>query len=121
MSTITFEPAYLRLAASGELAARIERALHSLHACRLCGHRCLVDRRSDAIGQCLSRVRAIVHGYGPHHGEETCLRGERGSGTVFFSHCNLACVFCQNYEISSRGEGEELDAEGLATVFLRLQ
>jgi putative pyruvate formate lyase activating enzyme len=121
MDTITSEPSYLRLAASGELTARVQRAQNSLHACRLCGHRCMVDRRNDAIGQCLSRERAIVHGYGPHHGEEACLRGERGSGTIFFSQCNLACVFCQNYEISSRGEGEEVDAEGMARIFLRLQ
>ena len=81
----------------------------------------MVDRLHDALGKCLSRERAVVHGYGPHHGEEHCLRGERGSGTVFFSRCNLACVYCQNHEISTRGDGEELDAEGLAGVFLRLQ
>jgi putative pyruvate formate lyase activating enzyme len=115
------ESPYLRLAASGELAVRTERARHALHACRLCGHRCLVDRTREALGQCLSRERAVVHGYGPHHGEEHCLRGERGSGTVFFNRCNLACVYCQNHEISTRGDGEELDAEGLAAVFLRLQ
>jgi putative pyruvate formate lyase activating enzyme len=121
MSKTNSEPAYLDLAASGELAARAEQARCALRACRLCGHRCLVDRRDDAMGQCLSRERAVVHGYGPHHGEEHCLRGDRGSGAVFFSRCNLACVFCQNHEISARGDGEELDAEGLAGVFLRLQ
>jgi putative pyruvate formate lyase activating enzyme len=119
--TDDLDPSYRRLAVSGELAARVERARRAQHACRLCGHRCLVDRRHDGVGQCLSGQRAVVHGYGPHHGEEHCLRGERGSGTVFLSRCNLACVFCQNHEISSRGDGEEFDADGLAGVFLRLQ
>jgi putative pyruvate formate lyase activating enzyme len=117
MSTTAFEPAYLRLAGSGELAVRVQRARDLLRACCLCGHRCLVDRLHGTLGRCLSRERAVVHGYGPHHGEEHCLRGERGSGTVFFSRCNLACVYCQNHEISTRGDGEELDAEGLAGSF----
>jgi putative pyruvate formate lyase activating enzyme len=121
MSRTDLTPSYLRLAVSGELAARAERARQALRSCRLCGHLCLVDRLHNAMGQCLSHERAVVHGYGPHHGEEHCLRGERGSGTVFFSRCSLACVFCQNHEISARGDGEELDAEGLASIFLRLQ
>ncbi len=121
MSSVNADPAYVGLARSGELQARVEQAGRTLSACSLCGHRCLVDRWHEALGHCLSRARAVVHGFGPHHGEETCLSGERGSGTVFFSRCNLACVFCQNYETSARGDGEELDADGLASVFLRLQ
>lgn len=82
MSTIDFRPSCLHLVASGELAARVERARHALGACRPCGHCCLVDRRKGVMGHCLSRERAVVHGFGPHPREEQCLRGEHGSGTV---------------------------------------
>jgi putative pyruvate formate lyase activating enzyme len=106
---------------AGELAARARRAESMLAACRLCGHRCEVDRRREPAGRCRTAARARVHGWRPHQGEENCLRGRRGSGTVFFADCNLACVFCQNWEISARGDGEEVDAETLARIFLRLQ
>jgi len=94
-----FEPAYLKLAA-GELERRADEALQSLVACRLCPRDCDVNRLADKYSACKTGRYAVVSNYFPHHGEEDCLRGSRGSGTIFFSHCNLRCVFCQNYDIS---------------------
>jgi putative pyruvate formate lyase activating enzyme len=113
-------PAIARIARQA-LEERVARAAALLSSCALCGHRCEVDRRIEPAGQCRTAARARVHGFGPHHGEEDCLRGWRGSGTVFFADCNLACVFCQNWEISARGDGEEVDGAGLARIFLELQ
>lgn len=111
-------PAYRRL---GEgLVRRAERAAQALAACRLCGHGCGVDRR-HARGRCQTGERAVVASYGPHHGEEAVLSGWRGSGTLFFSWCNLRCVFCQNAEISQYGEGREVDVDELARLMLALQ
>jgi putative pyruvate formate lyase activating enzyme len=70
---------------------------------------------------CHTGERALVHGYGPHHGEEDPLRGSRGSGTIFFTWCNLRCEFCQNWEISQKGEGREVSPEELAAIMLELQ
>ncbi len=70
---------------------------------------------------CKTGRYAIVSSYAPHHGEEDCLRGTRGSGTIFFAQCNLHCVFCQNFEISWRGEGVEVGADRLAAFMLNLQ
>ena len=115
-----FEPAYLRLLSSGELHTRAQEARDHLQACDLCARHCGVDRR-EHLGFCRTGERAWVASYGPHHGEERPLRGWGGSGTVFFSRCNLRCVFCQNHEISQRYAGRETDAEGLAAIFLSLQ
>ncbi len=80
----------------------------------------MVDRKQGERGRCGTGVRAKVASYGPHFGEEPPLVGLHGSGTVFFSGCNLACVFCQNYTISQLREGQEIDAEDLAAIFLEL-
>lgn len=115
-------PAYLRLLESGNLAARVEAAGAHLTDCDLCARYCHVNRRLTTAGAvCRTGARAIVNGYGPHHGEEDCLRGRRGSGTIFFSLCNLRCVYCQNWEISQRREGDEVSAGQLADIMLALQ
>lgn len=111
-------PAYRGL--GKQLGSRVERARQALTACRLCGHGCGVDRRRET-GRCRTATRAVVASYGPHHGEEAVLSGWRGSGTIFFSWCNLGCVFCQNADISQRGEGREVDAGELARLMLTLQ
>ncbi len=117
-----FEPAYLRLHRSGELRARAAEARRHLERCDLCANDCGVNRLRDQPGaKCQTYERARVHGFFPHHGEEAVLSGRRGSGTIFFSHCNLHCVFCQNWEISWRGDGELVEAPALAAMMLELQ
>ena len=113
-------PAYLSLP-RGELDRRIEEALRVLADCTVCPRDCHVDRVADDKAVCKVGRRARVASWFPHFGEEDCLRGWNGSGTIFFSWCNLKCVFCQNWEVSNEGAGEELDARGLAAVMLELQ
>jgi putative pyruvate formate lyase activating enzyme len=121
-SRTSFEPAYLRLLRSGELAERARLARAHLEDCDLCARYCRVNRLQGTRGAvCRTGERAVVSTFGPHHGEEYCLRGRRGSGTIFFSWCNLRCVYCQNWEISWNGEGGELGDAELAAVMLRLQ
>lgn len=93
-------PAYLALHQSGELVSRIERARARLRSCTLCPRRCRVNRLAGELGQCQTGALARVASYGPHFGEERPLVGRGGSGTIFFACCNLACVFCQNHDIS---------------------
>jgi putative pyruvate formate lyase activating enzyme len=93
-----------------------------LERCDLCARYCRVDRRITTQGAaCRTGERAVVHGFGPHHGEENPLRGVNGSGTIFFSGCNLRCVYCQNWDISQSGLGEEVEPAELARMMLRLQ
>jgi putative pyruvate formate lyase activating enzyme len=106
---------------SGLLAEKVEAALEELRVCRVCPRDCDVDRLADERAICKTGRRARVASAFPHHGEEDCLRGSRGSGTIFFSHCNLRCVFCQNYDISWEGSGREVAAEELAGLMLELQ
>lgn len=116
------EPAYLKLHRSGELAERARLGHRHLHDCDLCARYCHLDRLKSLRGAvCRTGERARLACFGPHHGEEDCLRGRRGSGTIFFSWCNLRCVYCQNWEISWKGEGNEVSAEELAEAMLRLQ
>ena len=90
--------------------------------CDLCARYCHVDRCEGLRGVvCKTGARAVMHSYGPHHGEENPLRGTRGSGTIFFSWCNLRCVYCQNWEISWKGVGREVSATELAEAMLSLQ
>jgi putative pyruvate formate lyase activating enzyme len=116
------EPAYAALLRSGELAERARRAVERLRSCDLCARYCRVNRLESAKGAvCRTGRRAVVHSFGPHHGEERPIRGRWGSGTLFFSWCNLRCVFCQNWEISQQGLGREVAAEELAGIMLELQ
>ncbi|MGQ0702334.1 MAG: radical SAM protein [Gemmatimonadales bacterium] len=94
-----FVPSY-RYLSRRELAERVERALASLRDCRACPRDCGVNRLEDKWAACKTGRYAVVGSCFPHFGEEDCLRGWNGSGTIFFSHCNLRCVFCQNYDIS---------------------
>ncbi|MBM2849674.1 MAG: hypothetical protein HW418_2616 [Anaerolineales bacterium] len=116
-----FEPAYLRLYRTGELEQRAREAVASLSACRVCPRDCRADRLADKTAACKTGRYARVSSCFPHGGEEDCLRGWRGSGTIFFSWCNLRCVLCQNYDISQLGHGEETRPERLAEMMLELQ
>jgi len=90
--------------------------------CDLCPRYCRVDRSRPSDGAlCRTGALAVVNGYGPHHGEEDPLRGSRGSGTIFFTWCNLRCVYCQNWDISQKGQGREVTPEQLAGIMLQLQ
>jgi len=116
------KPAYLNLAESGELAARAVDAWQHLEDCDLCARYCHMNRLRTVKGAvCRTGERAIVCSHGPHHGEEDVLRGRRGSGTIFFSWCNLRCVYCQNWDISQKGVGREVEPEELAAMMLQLQ
>ena len=98
------------------------RALELLQdRCRVCPRRCKVDRLADRPGLCRVGRHAVVASHFPHFGEEDCLRGRRGSGTIFFSGCNLRCVFCQNHDISWQLRGERAGPERLASMMLELQ
>jgi len=114
-------PAYLALARSGELKQRAQTALAGLANCRGCPRQCQVDRAHDQKGICRIGGQARVASCGPHLGEEDCLRGWRGSGTIFFSGCNLLCVFCQNWDISHDLDGALVTARQLAGFMLELQ
>ena len=116
-----FVPAYVALLNSGELGRRAKQALADLNRCTFCPRRCGADRLAGETGRCGAGWQVRVSSYFPHTGEEECLSGRRGSGTIFFAHCNLRCVFCQNYEISHLGEGEDVGIERLAAIMLELQ
>ena len=116
-----FRPAYLSLFENGILKDRVSQAEEILKSCCLCPRECGVDRSIDQKGYCRTGVQAVVSSYSPHFGEEDPLVGSRGSGTIFFAHCNLLCLFCQNYEISHLGEGREVTPDHLAKIMLSLQ
>jgi len=117
----SFQPAYLSLWRLGELVRRVEAAVSKLADCTLCPRDCHVDRLADKFAVCRSGRYVRVGSYFPHFGEEDCLRGRRGSGTIFFSGCNLRCVFCQNFEVSWKLEGDIAPPEKLAVMMLELQ
>ncbi len=114
-------PGYLVLHEEGKLADRIVEAQKRLTPCRVCPRLCEVDRLAEEKGICRTGARAVVSSYGPHFGEESPLVGSGGSGTIFMTHCNLLCVFCQNYEISHLGQGMATDAVQLASMMVSLQ
>jgi putative pyruvate formate lyase activating enzyme len=116
-----FEPAYLRLHRVGGLGAKLEAAMAELADCRACPRDCGVDRMAGQTGTCNTGRHAVVASAFPHFGEEDCLRGWNGSGTIFFSLCNLKCVFCQNWDISQRPDGRECSAGEIAALALGLQ
>ncbi|HEU0293823.1 MAG TPA: radical SAM protein [Anaerolineales bacterium] len=121
LSSQAFEPAYLRLYRTGELQKRAREAIETLASCHVCPRDCGVDRLADKTAACKTGRYARVSSYFPHVGEEDCLRGWNGSGTIFFSWCNLRCQFCQNFDISQVGHGEETRPERLAEMMLELQ
>jgi len=121
MPTTKIQPGYLELLATGELKDRIAKASALLMECTVCPRACRINRLAEEKGFCKTGARAKVSSYGPHFGEEPELVGRNGSGTIFISHCNLACAFCQNYEISQCGYGDEVSAGEIAKMMLSLQ
>ena len=115
-----YAPAYLATYEKGLLGEKIDEALEALHSCTLCPRDCRINRW-EKFAVCKVARYARVSSFFRHIGEEDVLRGRRGSGTIFFSWCNLRCVFCQNYEISQAGEGEEVGPKELARMMLLLQ
>ena len=95
--------------------------MHELENCNVCPHRCGINRIAGKIGRCKATDKVKVALASIHNFEEPCISGKNGSGTVFFSHCNLNCVFCQNYEISQLGKGKEISIEELADIFIKQQ
>ena len=95
--------------------------LELLEKCAICPHNCGINRLNNQIGRCKSKDTVKVALYSIHNFEEPCISGKKGSGTVFFSNCNMNCVFCQNYEISQQGKGKEISIEELADIFIKQQ
>ncbi len=114
-------PAYVSLHNQGKLEQRVQAALEMLRECRLCPHECRVDRTADGVGRCRTGRQALVSSISPHFGEESPLVSTGGSGTIFFANCNLACIFCQNFDISHLGHGREFTAAKLTEAMLFLQ
>lgn len=115
------EPSYWRLYESGELEDRIVRLTKILAACTLCPRRCRVNRLRGETGYCEAGAELQVASYFPHFGEERPLVGRAGSGTIFLTHCNLKCNFCQNYDISHLRSGEFVSVQQLARMMITLQ
>lgn len=115
------EPAYVKLDRTGELQERIDRAYAHFDECSLCPRQCGVDRSNGELGYCHAPAKVMIYSANPHFGEEKSLVGRGGSGTIFFSNCNLRCVFCQNWPIAIEGHGKAISDEDLADVMLRLQ
>ena len=103
------------------LLPRITAAREKLRNCDLCPRNCGVDRLAGETGFCRTGESAWVASFAPHFGEETPLVGRNGSGTIFFTHCNLGCVFCQNYDISHQSAGAPVTDRQLADMMLHLQ
>ena len=116
-----FEPAYLKTEREGRLASVEKELWEILRACRLCPRACGADRRKGETGVCTSTARLKVYSCGPHFGEERSLVGRGGSGTIFFSNCNLLCCSCQNWEINHRGDGSYIRHDELADMMIGLQ
>ena len=114
------KPIYTELSDT-QLHRKIEEARSFLSPCLVCPRNCGADRLADKIGICRTGKNAIVSSFNAHFGEEPPLVGHGGSGTIFFTNCNLKCIFCQNYEISQLGEGEEVDSNKISSIMLYLQ
>jgi putative pyruvate formate lyase activating enzyme len=116
-----FQPAYLRLERTGELAERARTLWAIYKSCRLCPRQCGVNRLRGEKGVCQATSRVKVASAHAHFGEERPLVGRWGSGTIFFSHCNLLCCFCQNWEINHRGDGSYMSDEMLGRLMVQMQ
>jgi putative pyruvate formate lyase activating enzyme len=115
------EASYIKAAKSGILKDRVAELTAELSDCTLCPRNCHADRLSGDLGTCKTGELAMVSSYMPHFGEESPISGLRGSGTIFFTHCNLLCSFCQNYDISHEGRGQAVTPRELADMMLTLQ
>jgi len=118
---IGFEPSYVKLQTSGELKKRGQKLWEIMENCQLCPRECGANRIAGEKGFCHASSDLIISSFHPHFGEEPPLVGKGGSGTIFFSHCSLRCVFCINWEISHGGQGSKRDIEKLARMMLHLQ
>lgn len=116
-----FQPGYKRLQQKDILEERAKQLKEMLESCDLCPHLCGVDRQKNKLGFCRSTKDVVIASYSPHFGEEKPLVGKNGSGTIFFSHCNLRCVYCQNYDISCGLYGHKATIEELSEMMLDLQ
>jgi len=117
-----FEPAYLKLHKTGELKERAEKLWSIMESCRLCPRKCGVNRLKGARGFCRAPgAGLVISAFHPHFGEERPLVGQGGSGTIFMTHCNLRCIFCQNYTISHLGLGSETEPREFANMMVTLQ
>jgi putative pyruvate formate lyase activating enzyme len=116
-----YRPAYIALQEKKELQRRITVLREILKRCRLCPRRCEVDRLEGETGYCRAGADLMISSAFPHFGEEPPLVGSHGSGTIFLTHCNLRCVFCQNYDISHLGRGERITSSALAQYMIGLQ
>jgi putative pyruvate formate lyase activating enzyme len=114
-------PAYVKMEQEGELIQRVEQAYSIFEQCELCPRQCGVNRLKGEIGFCRAPVKPVIFSAQPHFGEEISLVGRHGSGTIFFSNCNLRCVFCQNWPIAHEGRGKEVGDEDLADFMLKIQ
>lgn len=118
---MTTLPSYIALAERGELRTRIAILQEILKECRLCPRECRVNRLEGEVGYCQAGLDLTVSSAFPHFGEEPPLVGYHGSGTIFLTHCNLRCIFCQNYDISHLGRGERITSSDMARMMIRLQ
>ena len=114
-------PVYLKTAKSGKLKKVASALYDSLRSCVICPRLCSVNRLENKVGFCKTKESAKVYSYMAHHGEEPPISGDQGSGTIFFSHCNMSCVYCQNYEFSQLGKGTQYTIDQLAKLMLDLQ
>ncbi len=121
MAKKIFAPAYLKTYKEGLFPDIAQKAHHMLLACTVCPRECGVNRTQDEKGFCEAGYLPEMSSYSPHFGEESPLVGRHGSGTIFLTHCNLGCLFCQNYSISHRGEGKKISIQTLAKVMVELQ
>lgn len=121
MKLKNFEPAYLKTYRDGLFPEKIERAYRLLDNCRLCPRHCGVNRLQGEKGFCSAGLLPEISSAAPHFGEENPLVGYHGSGTIFLTHCNLKCAFCQNFSISHLGEGREISCEQLGSAMVQLQ
>jgi len=115
------ESSYVKLHLSGDLKRRGEELWESLSRCKLCPRKSAINRFSSSEGTCKAPSKLKISSYFRHFGEEEPLTGRKGSGTIFFSHCGLRCVYCQNWEISIGGQGKYKTIDDLANMMLSLQ
>ncbi|MBC8440950.1 MAG: radical SAM protein [Deltaproteobacteria bacterium] len=117
----TYIPKYIKEKSRGLLSKKIKQSTALLTSCTLCPRQCKVNRTKEEKGYCSTGKKAFVSSFSAHFGEEPQLVGDKGSGTIFFSNCNLKCIFCQNYDISVNGTGQEVEDESIASIMLYLQ
>jgi len=119
--TMNYIPRYIKLNETGELHKRIHLLNDILRKCTLCPRQCRVNRLKGEIGFCQAGEKLMISSVFPHFGEEEPLVGKSGSGTIFLTHCNLQCIFCQNYDISHQGHGKPSSSQQLAFYMHSLQ